>query len=275
MAKKSLNSSFPILVWVDLFKTYLQRKILKSWSDVQRHWIEVSLILIFLFLFKNGSTRLFISIKQGAIISEQNKNKEVFSQPMNVSLIGKNALNDKESGNLANTYSNMVYTDPSFATNENERLKLVKRQKQKIYIEDFLTIAQEEMKKSKIPASITLAQGLLESNVGESKLAVKNNNHFGIKCFSKTCKRGHCSNFEDDTHKDFFRIYPNPRESYRSHSQLLKKDRYKPLYQLEIRDYKGWAHGLKKAGYATDPKYAFKIINLIEDLELYQYDLID
>ena len=130
-----------------------------------------------------------------------------------------------------------------------------------------------EMDKYGIPASITLAQGLLESNVGESKLATRNNNHFGMKCFSKSCSKGHCSNFTDDSHKDFFRIYKSAWESFRAHSLLLKQSsRYQPLFQLKSNDYKGWARGLKKAGYATDPKYAEKIINLIEDLDLHQYD---
>ena len=270
MAKKSLHLSSLFIGWILSLKSKLVSKLLSIWKDVQRHWIEVSLILVFSWSFKNGSTRLFFTLNQSPVGLERFTNQPE-AKPMNVSLIGK----QEDEGNLANTYSNMVYTNPSIATNESDRTKMIKRQKQKEYVEKFLAIAQAEMKKAKIPASITIAQGLLESNVGESKLAVRNNNHFGIKCFSKTCKRGHCSNFEDDTHKDFFRIYANPSESYRSHSQLLKKDRYKFLYNLEITDYKAWAHGLKKAGYATDPKYGYKIINLIEDLELYQYDLID
>jgi flagellum-specific peptidoglycan hydrolase FlgJ len=129
------------------------------------------------------------------------------------------------------------------------------------------------MEKYGIPASITLAQGLLESNVGESKLATRNKNHFGIKCFSRSCKKGHCSNFTDDSHKDFFRIYKSSWESYRSHSLLLKRsDRYRRLFQLNRKDYRGWAHGLTKAGYATDKRYGAKLINLIESLALHQYD---
>ncbi|MEL6945214.1 MAG: glucosaminidase domain-containing protein, partial [Bacteroidota bacterium] len=117
-----------------------------------------------------------------------------------------------------------------------------------------------------------LAQGLIESNCGESRLAKRNNNHFGIKCFSRTCKKGHCSNFTDDTHKDFFRIYKSSWDSYRAHSQLLQKARYKKLYKIPKSNYKGWARGLKSAGYATDPLYADKLINLIEDLDLTKYD---
>ncbi len=173
----------------------------------------------------------------------------------------------KGDDNLANTYSNL-----GFEGSGTDAAKAAKRQKQLAYVKRYATVAQKEMEKFGIPASIKLAQGLLESNVGESRLAVHNNNHFGIKCFSRTCGKGHCSNFTDDSHKDFFRKYQNAWESYRSHSMLLQSSRYKHLKELKSTDYKGWAYGLKKAGYATDKNYAPKIINLIEDLKLHQYD---
>ena len=128
------------------------------------------------------------------------------------------------------------------------------------------------MNKYNIPASITLAQGLIETNAGQSPLATKNNNHFGIKCFSKSCKKGHCANFSDDSHKDFFRKYASSWESFRAHSKLLTYKRYKHLTKLPTSDYKGWAVGLKKAGYATDKNYHKKLIRLIEDLHLDDYD---
>lgn len=174
--------------------------------------------------------------------------------------------------NLANTYSNLTYKNNSFSTSDAKSALAAKRRKQAAYVKRFAKAAQAEMEKYGIPASITLAQGLIESNCGESKLATKNNNHFGIKCFSKSCKKGHCSNYTDDSHKDFFRNYKSAWESYRSHSLLLQKSRYKGLYKLPISDYKGWARGLKKAGYATDPHYADKLIELIEALELYRLD---
>ncbi len=143
----------------------------------------------------------------------------------------------------------------------------------KNYIETYAPIAKAEMKAHGIPASITLAQGLLESVAGTSKLARRTNNHFGIKCFKRSCKRGHCYNFEDDHHKDFFRNYADPAESYHAHSAfLLRGGRYKKLFKLSPKDYKGWAKGLKKAGYATDPKYADKLISLIERYGLAGYD---
>ena len=149
------------------------------------------------------------------------------------------------------------------------------RDRQEAYVKQFAEIAQAEMKKYGIPASITLAQGIVETNAGISRLATDNNNHFGIKCFSRKCKKGHCSNFSDDTHKDFFRKYKSVWASYRAHSQLLTAKRYQPLFKHELTDYKNWAHGLKKAGYATDRRYAQKLINIIEDLELYRYDSIE
>ncbi|NJB86515.1 hypothetical protein GGR26_002283 [Lewinella marina] len=140
------------------------------------------------------------------------------------------------------------------------------------YVKQYKHIALEQMEQEGIPASITLAQGLLESGVGQSTLALENNNHFGLKCFSKNCSKGHCSNHSDDHHKDFFRIFSSPEESYRAHGELLRKDRYQDLFRLDRTDYRSWARGLSEAGYATDPKYADKLIRMIESLELYRLD---
>ena len=141
------------------------------------------------------------------------------------------------------------------------------------YVKRFADVARTEMEQFGIPASITLAQGLLESQAGKSPLARDANNHFGIKCFSKKCKKGHCKNFSDDHHKDFFRTYSSVWESFRAHSLFLQKDRYKHLLELKKTDYKNWAVGLKRAGYATDPNYAQKLIRLIENLDLDKYDV--
>lgn len=140
------------------------------------------------------------------------------------------------------------------------------------YIDRFTKVAIVEMEKFGIPASIKLAQGLLESQYGKSRLAAENSNHFGLKCFSKTCKKGHCSNHSDDSHKDFFRQYKSPWESWRDHSQFLSGPRYAHLKSHGM-DYKAWAKGLKKAGYATDKKYASKLISIIELYELDQFDI--
>ena len=139
------------------------------------------------------------------------------------------------------------------------------------YIRKYNDLAVEQMKLHKIPASITLAQGLLESGAGHSELARKSNNHFGIKCGSSW--RGRSVRYDDDARNECFRAYRNPRDSYEDHSAFLSKGaRYAFLFKLEITDYKGWAKGLKKAGYATDPSYANRLITIIEDYDLYKYD---
>lgn len=144
-------------------------------------------------------------------------------------------------------------------------------QQTKDYIQRYGKIAREEMQKYGVPASISLAQGLIESRAGTSKLAMNNNNHFGMKCFAKNCKKGHCSNFTDDTHKDFFKKFANPWDSWRAHSQLLSSGRYSKL-KKHGRNYRNWAYGLKSVGYATDRTYAEKLIGIIERYNLHQYD---
>ena len=138
------------------------------------------------------------------------------------------------------------------------------------YIEQYKDIAIEEMLKSGIPASITLAQGLLESASGNSTLATEANNHFGIKC--NTTWTGPTILKDDDAAGECFRVYESAEQSYRDHSEFLKRARYVSLFQLDRNDYKGWALGLKKAGYATNPKYAELLIDLIERYQLDQYD---
>ena len=139
------------------------------------------------------------------------------------------------------------------------------------YIRKYAPTAVSEMKRTGVPASITLAQGLVESAAGESTLASKSNNHFGIKCHSDW--KGKKTYYDDDKAKECFRVYSNAAASFKDHSDFLRyQDRYKFLFDLDPTDYKGWARGLKKAGYATDPKYADKLIKVIEDYELYKYD---
>ena len=139
------------------------------------------------------------------------------------------------------------------------------------YIDKYSDIAIKEMKRTGVPASITLAQGILESNAGQSVLATKGNNHFGIKCHNDW--KGKTMKMDDNAPKECFRVYPNAEDSFRDHSDFLRsRDRYKSLFELKQTDYKGWARGLKKAGYATDPGYADKLITLIEDYELYRFD---
>ncbi len=141
---------------------------------------------------------------------------------------------------------------------------------QERYIAQYSRIAVAERKRSGVPASITLAQGMLESGNGQSRLAVKGNNHFGIKCHDWTGARMY---YDDDKRGECFRKYRTPEESYRDHSDFLRyRDRYKFLFDYNVTDYKSWAYGLKKAGYATDPAYPRKLIKLIEDYDLDRFD---
>lgn len=138
------------------------------------------------------------------------------------------------------------------------------------YIEKFKTVAITEMNSSGIPASITLAQGISESASGNSDLARYANNHFGIKCTSDW--KGKAYYKDDDQSNDCFRVYKDAQESYRDHSEFLKRKRYSFLFELDKNDYKNWAIGLKTAGYATNPKYPDMLIGIIEKYKLYQYD---
>ena len=259
-------------------------------EHVRKYWMRACLLGIFTFIISRKDVSIDISmsampfgesfLSTNEVTTVVNSNHED-ARPMNTSMLAAAKASSKQqkpkkitkNDNIANTYSNMVYTEKGIKTEELSAARAEKRKKQLAYVERFAEVAQKEMKRYGIPASITLAQGLLESNVGESKLARKNKNHFGIKCFSKSCKKGHCTNFTDDSHKDFFRKYTSTWDSYRAHSLLLKNNkRYAKLFKLDKHDYKQWAIGLKKAGYATDKQYAEKIINLIKDLKLYKFD---
>jgi LysM repeat protein len=141
------------------------------------------------------------------------------------------------------------------------------------YIDTYKDIAINEMKRTGVPAAITLAQGIHESGAGNSKLALASNNHFGIKC--KSNWTGESVKHDDDAKGECFRKYPAAEDSYKDHSDFLKTgQRYAFLFSLDPSDYEGWASGLKKAGYATNPKYPEVLIKLIEEYDLQQYTLI-
>ncbi len=149
---------------------------------------------------------------------------------------------------------------------------IIRGKKQRVtdYLRRHEAAARREMRAYGIPASITLAQALLESNAGDSKLAVNSNNHFGIKCRTK-CLGCTCRNYGDDTRYDMFRVFDSVADSFREHSLLLNTPRYAKLKRHGI-DYVKWAHGLKACGYATDPKYGEKLVTIIENLGLDRYD---
>lgn len=139
------------------------------------------------------------------------------------------------------------------------------------YIDTYSSIAMFEMKEYKIPASITLAQGILESGAGRGELTSKANNHFGIKCHKGWT--GERVYHDDDAKGECFRKYNDPKYSFRDHSLFLtERSRYRNLFSLKQSDYKGWARGLKKAGYATDPRYPNKLISIIERYDLTRFD---
>ena len=139
------------------------------------------------------------------------------------------------------------------------------------YIDQYKDIAIEQMQRYRIPASITLAQGLLESGAGRSELTRNSNNHFGIKCNNNWT--GRRTYHDDDAKNDCFRVYDSAYESYEDHSKFLSgNQRYRQLFQLKTTDYKGWAKGLKACGYATSPVYAEKLIEILQLYKLYQYD---
>ncbi len=261
---------------------------------VGKNWFKCLILgfLIFLFLRKDVSLQMRMandSVQQPEIqlaeagmapfslapnVSSKKKKKKQHVRLANDATAVSNVLTEKQKAQAAN-YSNLgLILHPELAKKNqiDPNVMEYKRAKVDNYIKRFAKTAQSEMHKYGVPASITLAQGLLESNVGESYLSTTANNHFGMKCFSRTCKPGHCINALDDSHKDFFRNYETAWESFRAHSELLQGKRYAALKELKQSDYKGWAKGLSKAGYATDPAYAQKLIDIIEALELTKYD---
>jgi flagellum-specific peptidoglycan hydrolase FlgJ len=180
----------------------------------------------------------------------------------------------KKDARRANQFSNVKFLiDPQYAERHGVDLAIVAEKLAicEAYVDQYATAAVADMKKHGIPASVKLAQALLESDAGGSRLARESNNHFGIKCRSK-CRGCTCRNYTDDDIYDMFRVFPSPEDSFHEHSQLLMGARYRHLLELDRRDYEGWAFGLKKAGYATDRLYAEKLLSIIEALALHRFD---
>ncbi|MDA9630646.1 glucosaminidase domain-containing protein [Flavobacteriaceae bacterium] len=201
-------------------------------------WLKIAFLSLFVLISSCGSSRKVVIREQVPISSEKGTINNVVQKKTT-----------KKSINTITTEEKIV-----------------------IYIEKFGPIAKSEMHKYKIPASITLAQGLLESGFGYGRLALKGNNHFGIKCHNDW--EGKRIYHDDDEKGECFRVYIDPVTSYRDHSLFLTtRGRYDFLFNIKTNDYKGWAKGLKKAGYATDPKYPDKLINLIERFDLTRFDI--
>ena len=228
------------------WRLYFEALYRRVYGQLTSPWTKVSILLILAVVATRNELSFSVSVNGGGLFGNS---RSVFEDAAGAGGFGK-----------------LVSYRPA------KRDWTARELKQLDYVSQYKGIALAQMKSDGIPASITLAQGLLESGIGESTLATQNNNHFGLKCFSKSCSKGHCSNHSDDHHKDFFLIFKSPEESYRAHAKLLKKDRYRGLFKLRRSDYRGWARGLSKAGYATDPRYADKLIRTIEALGLDRYD---
>lgn len=238
------------------------------WQFIQKQWFNAILLYLALHVFLNKN----ISVEFG--ISEDIPtitDMSILPKASNTSL----ATAPKKGGGAGFSLSNLTpVLSPDYGERKGIPKSLVKEKLNvcKKYVKTFAPIAIKEMEEFGIPASITLAQGLLESNAGDSKLARESLNHFGIKCRSK-CKGCTCRNYTDDDVYDMFRVFDSVYDSYREHSLLLTNSgRYRGLFELEPDDYESWAYGLKAAGYATDKNYAHKLIQIVKELKLYKYD---
>ena len=194
-----------------------------------------------------------------------------------LSSCGSSKKTTSSSGRNANGISEELKREKKIYTDSDQFFQKFKNNNSNLnhytidYIEKYKNIAIEKMIEYKIPASITLSQGILESGNGRSELSRKSNNHFGIKCHKDW--KGKKVRYDDDRRRECFRKYDNPVGSFNDHSLFLTtRGRYAFLFDLKQDNYKGWAKGLKKAGYATDRKYPSKLINLIEDYHLHEYD---
>ncbi len=243
---------------------------------VARHWLDLFLLCLMLYVVFNKNITIEFNLNsrggQTAMVTPaasvvpsalKSSDKSETSEKAEVT-------QSKQSKKIRNL---TFILSPDYARRKNVNRAIVR---EKIdyclaYVNRFAAQARLEMKEYGIPASITLAQGLLESDAGDSRLARESNNHFGIKCRTK-CRSCTCRNYTDDDIYDMFRVFESATDSYREHSILLNSKRYRHLLKLKKTDYKAWARGLKKAGYATDPRYAEKVIQIIEALDLQRFD---
>jgi flagellum-specific peptidoglycan hydrolase FlgJ len=255
---------------------------------IDKNWFQLVILGlgIYVLFFKNVSVQFNMNAADNieqAVVSVSPEGAKAIpmsyqnTMPQNVSLLGSKKQKEKKKWDSrdANDFSNLTFVlSPDYGDRHNVRPAIVKQKIQncKDYVSEYLPLAKEERRKYGIPVSITLAQGLLESNAGDSRLAQESNNHFGIKCRRK-CRGCTCRNYNDDDIYDMFRVFESVGESYREHSILLNNSRYKHLLKLPKSDYVSWSHGLKKAGYATDKRYAQKLIQIIEFLNLDRYDV--
>jgi len=242
----------------------LQKYSLKLWLLIKRVWREKIWVFLKAKVLRRDLPWMKISVLALLVFVMVKKDFRLdFAVASPLSIFGEDRVHEEESHlgqslSVSNPYAPLDADD-------------LHTQRTKKFIRANAALARNEMEKHGIPASIKMAQALIESRAGTSRLAKSNNNFFGMKCFSKNCKKGHCSNATDDHHKDFFRVYESPVDSWRAHSKLISHGRYAHLSDYG-KDYKKWAVGLKKAGYATDKRYHQKLINTIEKYQLYRLD---
>ncbi len=253
---------------VDLFRQYLR----KNWFRLLLIFIALHLYLTRDITIKFNMSDKGLSSAAAHVMPSSSSDGLTTASHEHVSVPKKEEK--KWSSRKANDFYNITFIlNPDYGRRKGIDPAIVAEKRNNCirYVERFAKIAKTEREMYGIPASITLAQGLLESDAGGSRLSVESDNHFGIKCRSK-CRGCTCRNYTDDDIYDMFRVFDSAWESYREHSKLLTSSRYKHLLDLPVTDYQGWAHGLKKAGYATDKRYAEKLIKIIEELKLYRYD---
>jgi len=268
------------------FDVRSQRNQRPQWvNNLEKNWFRILILAVALHVFFNKDISIQFNMNAAGQVGEAlviqpvsyEKNQQ---QKVSVTPVSKRSSSHKEKKKTvppeANNFSNLGFIlNPDYARRKKIDRRIVQQKLEncQAYIKAYEPIARKEREKYDIPVSITLAQGLLESNAGDSRLAKESNNHFGIKCRTK-CLGCTCRNYSDDDIYDMFRVFESTWESFREHSILLSGNRYKHLKKLPARDYKNWAHGLKKAGYATDKRYAEKLIRIIEELDLDRFDRV-
>lgn len=252
--------------------SFIPHKLAFYYKWLHQHWFEVLIGFVFIHLLIAKDVKISFQFKEKAPIAYTSPAPKAQQTALFESWDAPKTVANTSVPKAQSFYNLTFILSPDYADRKGVPLHIVQEKKQVVqnYIDTYLKTAREEQAIYKIPVSITLAQGLLESNAGDSRLSKESNNHFGIKCKSK-CKGCTCRNYHDDDYYDMFRVFDNPWQSYREHSILLSGSRYKHLKNFG-NNYEQWSHGLKKAGYATDKKYADKLIKIIETLRLYQYD---
>lgn len=247
------------------------------WGAIwEKHWFEVCLTILCLYMWSTGEIQVVLGSAGGtpqveSVLPYQNG----VGEPTELSLapvLQHPARSSAKEWQASDFKSLDFILNPDLAWEKGVPESIVE-QKYYIcmdYVKNHMDLALTNASKYGVPASITLAQALLESDAGMSRLALESNNHFGIKCRSR-CLGCTCRNYSDDSRYDMFRVFGSSAESFEAHGRLLTSSRYKHLRNYG-KDYRRWAEGLKKAGYATDPRYAEKLIRIIETLRLYLLD---